>query len=93
MAHYDLRFLKPLDTELLDEVGRTFRRVVTVEDGVRAGGMGSAVLEYFADHDCDVHVERLGLPDQFVEHGDLASLHHLVGIDAEGIAAAIRKNL
>lgn len=92
VAHYDLRFLKPLDTELLDEVGRTFRRVVTVEDGVRAGGMGSAVLEYFADHDCDVHVERLGLPDQFVEHGDLASLHHLVGIDAEGIAAAIRKN-
>ena len=80
VAHYDLRFLKPLDTELLDEVGRTFRRVVTVEDGVRAGGMGSAVLEYFAD-------------DQFVEHGDLASLHHLVGIDAEGIAAAIRKNL
>lgn len=93
VAHYDLRFLKPLDTELLDKVGRTFRRVVTVEDGVRAGGMGSAVLEYFADHDCDVHVERLGLPDQFVEHGDLASLHHLVGIDAEGIAAAIRKNL
>lgn len=93
VAHYDLRFLKPLDTELLDEVGRMFRRVVTVEDGVRAGGMGSAVLEYFADHDCDVHVERLGLPDQFVEHGDLASLHHLVGIDAEGIAAAIRKNL
>ena len=93
VAHYDLRFLKPLDTELLDEVGRTFRRVVTVEDGVRAGGMGSAVLEYFADHDCDVHVERLGQPDQFVEHGDLASLHHLVGIDAEGIAAAIRKNL
>lgn len=93
VAHYDLRFLKPLDTELLDEVGQTFRRVVTVEDGVRAGGMGSAVLEYFADHDCDVHVERLGLPDQFVEHGDLASLHHLVGIDAEGIAAAIRKNL
>lgn len=93
VAHYDLRFLKPLDTELLDEVGRTFRRVVTVEDGVRAGGMGSAVLEYFADHDCDVHIERLGLPDQFVEHGDLASLHHLVGIDAEGIAAAIRKNL
>lgn len=93
VAHYDLRFLKPLDTELLDEVGRTFRRVVTVEDGVRAGGMGSAVLEYFADHDCDVRVERLGLPDQFVEHGDLASLHHLVGIDAEGIAAAIRKNL
>lgn len=93
VAHYDLRFLKPLDTELLDEVGRTFRRVVTVEDGVRAGGMGSAVLEYFADHDCGVHVERLGLPDQFVEHGDLASLHHLVGIDAEGIAAAIRKNL
>ena len=93
VAHYDLRFLKPLDTELLDEVGRTFRRVVTVEDGVRAGGMGSAVLEYFADHGCEVRVERLGLPDQFVEHGDLASLHHLVGIDAEGIAAAIRKNL
>ncbi len=93
VAHYDLRFLKPLDTQMLDEIGKAFSRVVTVEDGVRAGGMGSAVLEYFNDQGYAVHVERLGLPDSFVEHGDLASLYHIVGLDEDGIAAAIRKNL
>lgn len=86
IAHYDLRFLKPLDTQLLDEVGRRFKRVVTVEDGVRQGGMGSAVLEYFNDHGFSgIEVDRLGLPDDFVEHGTVAQLRHIVGIDKEGI--------
>lgn len=90
IAHYDLRFLKPLDTDLLGEVGRRFKRVVTVEDGVRQGGMGSAVLEYFNDNRfTGVEVDRLGLPDEFVEHGSVAQLQHIVGIDKEGILKAL----
>ncbi len=89
MAHYDMRFLKPLDEDILHEVGRKFRRIVTVEDGVRNGGMGSAVMEWFADHDYDVHVRRLGMPDSFVEHGTVEELQHIVGIDFEGILSAI----
>ena len=93
IAQYDLRFLKPLDTGLLDEIGNRFRRVVTVEDGVRAGGMGSAVLEYLSDHGYATHVERIGLPDTFVEHGDLPSLYHLVGLDKDGLTAILQKQL
>lgn len=85
VAHYDLRFLKPLDTELLEEVGRRFRKVVTVEDGVRMGGMGSAVLEYFADNGLHPEVVRLGLPDNFVEHGTPEELYRIVGLDKESI--------
>lgn len=94
IAHYDLRFLKPLDDGLLHEIGRRFSRIVTVEDGVRCGGMGSALLEWFADHGYDAaHVERLGLPDSFVEHGSVSQLQHLTGIDADGIAATLRREL
>lgn len=89
VAHYDMRFLKPLDEEILHEVGKKFKKVITVEDGVRNGGLGSAVMEWFADHDYDVHVKRLGLPDEFVEHGTVAELQHIVGIDVEGIRLAI----
>lgn len=85
VAHYDLRFLKPLDTELLEEVGRRFRKVVTVEDGVHMGGMGSAVLEYFADNGLHPEVVRLGLPDNFVEHGTPEELYRIVGLDKESI--------
>lgn len=91
VAHYDMRFLKPLDEEILHEVGRKFKKVITVEDGVRNGGLGSAVMEWFADHDYDVHVKRLGLPDEFVEHGTVAELQHIVGIDVEGIELAVNK--
>ncbi len=91
VAHYDMRFIKPLDGRLLEEIGRTYRRVVTVEDGVRNGGFGSAVLEWMADHGCTTRITRLGLPDKFVEHGTVAQLQHIVGIDAEAIAAAIGK--
>ena len=89
VAHYDMRFLKPLDEDILHEVGRHFRKMVTVADGVRNGGMGTAVMEWFSDHGYDCHVTRLGLPDSFVEHGTVAELQHIVGIDAEGIRQLI----
>ena len=89
VAHYDMRFLKPLDEQLLTEVAAKFRRVVTLEDGVRMGGLGSAVLEWFADHGATPRVTRLGLPDHFVEHGSVKELHALCGIDVEGIKQAI----
>lgn len=91
VAHYDMRFLKPLDEDILHEVGKKFRNVITVEDGVRNGGMGSAIMEWFADHDYDVRVKRLGLPDYFVEHGTVAQLQHIVGIDVDGIVQALEK--
>ena len=90
LTHYDMRFLKPLDEDILDEVGRTCQRIVTVEDGVRNGGLGSAVLEWMNDHGYHPTVTRLGLPDHFVEQGTVAELHHLVGLDEEAIAKAIR---
>lgn len=86
IAHYDLRFLKPLDDDLLCEVGENFKTIITVEDGVRLGGMGSAVLEWMNDHHYHPDVIRLGLPDTFVEHGTVAQLRHIVGIDAQTIA-------
>ena len=90
VAHYDMRFLKPIDTEILDYVGSNFKRVITVEDGVRDGGLGSAVVEYFADHGYTPRVTRLGMPTtEFVEHGTVAELQHIVGIDAEGIRKCI----
>lgn len=89
VAHYDMRFLKPIDEEILHEVGTTCRRIVTVEDGVIQGGLGSAVLEYMADHNLHPEVIRLGLPDHFVEHGTPDELYHLVGLDAEAIKKAL----
>ncbi len=89
VAHYDLRFLRPLDEEMLAEIGRKFKYIITVEDGVRNGGMGSAVLEWMNDHGYTPAVRRLGLPDEFVEHGKVSELQALVGIDAEGIKKAI----
>ncbi len=74
IAHYDLRFLKPLDEELLHEAGRKFQRIVTIEDGVIKGGMGSAVLEVYGDNDYKPTVKRIGIPNIFVEHGALYEL-------------------
>jgi 1-deoxy-D-xylulose-5-phosphate synthase len=90
-AHYDMRFLKPIDTEILHEVGERFDKIITLEDGVIKGGLGSEVLEYMNDHGYRPEIVRLGLPDNFVEHGTPAQLHHLVGIDEEGIMNAIHK--
>ena len=92
VAHYDMRFLKPLDEEILHEVGRKFSRIITVENGVRNGGLGSAVMEWLSDHGYTTHVTRLGLPDdRFVEHGTVSELQKIVGIDVESIKKAITK--
>ena len=104
VAMYDMRYLKPIDTDLLDDIlSRRFRRIVTIEDGVKKGGLGSAVLEYFASVKSasrpsgDSHsavevppVTVLGLPDQFVTHGPVPQLHKDCGIDLETILAAAR---
>ena len=89
IAHYDMRFLKPIDEEILSYVGTHFQRIVTIEDGVRKGGLGSAVLEYMADHNLHPSITRLGLPDDFVEHGTPEELYHIVGLDVESIKKAI----
>ncbi len=93
VAHYDLRFLKPLDDELLHEIGKKFKDIITIEDGVRNGGMGSAVLEWMDDHGYRPAVHRLGLPDNFVEHGTVAQLQAIVGIDKESIKKTIKELL
>ena len=93
VAHYDMRFVKPLDEKLLGEVAARFSRIITVEDGSRSGGFGSAVLEWMADHGHCPRIVRLGLPDNFVEHGTVAELQHITGIDKEGIAEAIENIL
>lgn len=89
VAHYDMRFLKPIDGNILEEVGKKFKRVITVENGVKQGGLGSAVLEWMSDHGYQPQVVRLGLPDEFVEHGTVPELEQIVGIDAESIIKAI----
>ncbi len=89
VAHYDMRFLKPIDEDILQEVGKKFHRIVTIEDGVVQGGLGSAVIEYMADHNLHPQVVRLGLPDHFIEHGTPEELYHLVGLDSEAIKKAI----
>ena len=89
VAHYDLRFVKPLDENLLQDIGRKFNKIITIEDGVRNGGMGSAVLEWMSDHGFRPQIVRMGLPDAFVEHGSVAELRKLVGLDADSIRKEI----
>ena len=89
-AHYDMRFLKPLDENILHEVGRKFKKIVTVENGVHNGGLGSAVLEWMSDHGYQPKVVRLGLPDSFVEHGTVAELQKIVGLDVESVRKEIQ---
>ncbi|MBQ9356164.1 MAG: 1-deoxy-D-xylulose-5-phosphate synthase [Prevotella sp.] len=89
IAHYDMRFLKPLDEQIMHEVGQKFSRIITVEDGSRAGGLGSAVLEWLADYGYSTKVMRLGLPDNFVEHGSVAELRSIVGLDVDTIRETI----
>lgn len=90
-AHYDLRFVKPLDEQLLHQVFERFDKIVTVEDGCLMGGMGSAVLEFMAEHGYMARVKRLGIPDAIIEHGEQLELHRECGFDPEGIASAIRE--
>jgi 1-deoxy-D-xylulose-5-phosphate synthase len=91
VAHYDMRFLKPLDEKILHEVGQKFKRIITIEDGVRNGGLGSAVLEWMSDHGYTPQITRMGLPDTFVEHGTIQQLREIVGIDNESIKKEILK--
>jgi len=89
IAHYDLRFLKPLDTELLHGVFKKYKHILTVEDGAIQGGMGSAILEFMADHGYTASVTRLGIPDRFIEQGQVEELQHECGFDTEGIIKAL----
>jgi 1-deoxy-D-xylulose-5-phosphate synthase len=89
IAHYDIRFLKPLDQELLHEIGKNFRRIITIEDGVIMGGFGSAVLEFMSDNNYSVNIKRLGIPDSFIEHGSPEELYAMLGLDADGISKSI----
>ena len=91
IAHYDMRFLKPLDEKILSEIGERFNRIITIEDGVRNGGLGSAVLEWMNDHGYHPCITRMGLPDEFVEHGTVQELRHIVGIDKEAILKELAK--
>lgn len=93
VAHYDLRFLKPLDDKLLTEIGERFDKIITVEDGVRMGGMGSAVLEWMADHGYSPKIERLGMPDHFVEHGTVDELRKVCGLDNDSLRKVIEETL
>jgi 1-deoxy-D-xylulose-5-phosphate synthase len=85
-AHYDLRFVKPLDEELLHEVFSRYEYVITVEDGCIVGGMGSAVLEFMADQGYHARLLRLGIPDRFIEHGEQAQLYEECGFSPTAIA-------
>lgn len=89
VAHYDMRFLKPLDEKLLTEVGTRFSHIITIEDGVRNGGLGSAVTEWMNEHGFTPRITRMGLPDKFVEQGTVKELRTLCGIDIESIKQAI----
>jgi 1-deoxy-D-xylulose-5-phosphate synthase len=89
-GHFDMRFVKPLDTSLLAHVFANYDKVLTVEDGCLMGGFGSAVLEYAADNECFVPVKRLGIPDEVIEQGEQLELQRECGFDPEGIASAIK---
>lgn len=91
IAHYDMRFVKPLDENMLHEIGKKFKKIITIEDGVINGGFGSAILEFMSDNNYLIHVKRHGIKDTFVEHGSPEELHTMLGLDAEGIANEISK--
>lgn len=93
VAHYDMRWLKPMDEQLLHEIGKRFTTIITVEDGVISGGLGSAVLEFMADNGYTPHVIRLGVNDQFVEHGSTKELYQLLKLDTQGICESLLQAL
>ncbi|MES1161197.1 MAG: transketolase C-terminal domain-containing protein, partial [Bacteroidota bacterium] len=90
-AHYDMRFAKPLDEQLLHEIFSKYDRILTVEDGTIIGGFGSAILEFQAGHHYNATIRILGIPDQIVEHGTPRELQKECGYDAAGVAAAVRE--
>ena len=93
IAHYDLRFLKPLDENMLHDIARKFHHIVTVEDGVLKGGMGSGILEFMSDHGYAPAIRRIGIPDLFVQHGTINELYKIYGLDSDGIRNTIMQIL
>ena len=93
VAHYDMRFLKPIDTDILDEVGRKYKLVFTAEEGILAGGLASTVRDYFAEKNIDCRVVGIGIKDQFIEHGTQQELRHLCHIDEDGIRQTILEKI
>ncbi|MBR4547141.1 MAG: 1-deoxy-D-xylulose-5-phosphate synthase [Paludibacteraceae bacterium] len=93
IAHYDMRSVKPLDTDTLDYIAAHYKQIYTAEDGMLEGGFGSAVVEYFADKGYSNAIHRFGVPGQFVTHGKPDELYHMLGLDAEGIRSVLIKNL
>ncbi|MFQ3336110.1 MAG: 1-deoxy-D-xylulose-5-phosphate synthase [Flavobacteriales bacterium] len=91
VAHYDMRFLKPLDETILHEVFSKFDKIITVEDGTIIGGLGSAVLEFMADNGYQAQVKRLGIPDKYIEHGTQAELYKECGFDANSILECVEE--
>lgn len=92
VAHYDLRFVKPLDTEMLEQIGNDFKKVITIEDGILAGGAGSAVMEFMSDHGYDTKIIRIGLEDHFVQHGSVDELYKICGLDENSIYEKIKNS-
>ena len=93
IAHYDMRFVAPLDKDALHKIFKKFSFIITVEDGVLKGGFGSAIIEFMSDNGYNADVRRLGIPDYFVEQGTQDELYRECGIDAEGIELAVREML
>ena len=92
VAHYDLRFVKPLDTEMLEYIGKNFKKVITIEDGILAGGAGSTVMEFMSDHGYDTKIIRMGLEDHFVQHGSVDELYKICGLDEDSIYEKIKNS-
>ena len=92
VAHYDLRFVKPLDTEMLGHIGKNFRKVITIEDGILAGGAGSTVMEFMSDGGYDTRVVRMGIEDHFVQHGSVDELYRICGLDEDSIYEKIKNS-
>ena len=89
VAHYDMIFLKPIDEELLHEIGKKYSRIVTVEDGSIKGGLGMAVIEFMADNGYVPRIKRIGIPDRFIEHGTIPELYKLCGMDEDNIVSLL----
>jgi len=91
VCHYDMRFVKPIDEDVLHSVFKKYKRIITVEDGVITGGFGSAVIEFMAENGYSSSVLRLGVPDKFIEHGTLSDLYRECGFDTQGILTVVHE--
>jgi 1-deoxy-D-xylulose-5-phosphate synthase len=89
IGHYDMRFVKPIDEEILHEVFTTYKKIITIEDGCIQGGFGSAVIEFMADYNYKAEIKRLGIPDAIIEHGEQIELHRECGFDPDGIEKSV----